>query len=460
MEDIKNFLASSKNQTGNKKKEWPKYITELEKMKRINKKDNGDSEIDIEENSTNNIILNLESKIRNLKSDFRKATKHYFLDNDNKLYYKKIIKTKLQNNKYKTKEEIFLVPTVEMLNDLLYQYHTLTSHANYKILKEMFYKNKIGFLGLDTILQDYIKNCPVCAQVGRTVHRLDPIHPIIVPGPDIRYQFDITYLNSDLQKAFGIKYILSIMDTFSRKAMIYGLNNKSAGLITSYIIDFCTNHNIPKEFSSDNGREFNNKLLDEYCNVNNIKFIHGMPFNPHSQGAIERFNYTIKKYLLKEYIINGAKNLNFNNIKNKVINFYNNKFHRLIGMSPNEAYKITNAEEIDRINNIKIKVFEKVNKKRNFLERNDKCLLNPKCLRIGKNTLIPNKVRKGKFIKKIPIRIIKNTSYGYYLIKLFCNFKNNNINLKKDEEYIVDGVLLKKISSKAWDAIVSKYNKN
>ena len=72
----------------------PKYITELEKKKLINKKDSGDSEIDIEENSTNNIILNLESKIRNLKSDFRKATKHYFLDNDNKLYYKKIIKTK------------------------------------------------------------------------------------------------------------------------------------------------------------------------------------------------------------------------------------------------------------------------------------------------------------------------------------------------------------------------------
>ena len=38
LEDIKNFLASSKNQTGNKKKEWPKYITDLEKMKCINKK--------------------------------------------------------------------------------------------------------------------------------------------------------------------------------------------------------------------------------------------------------------------------------------------------------------------------------------------------------------------------------------------------------------------------------------
>ena len=35
-----------------------------------------------------------------------------------------------------------------MLNDLLYQYHTLTSHANYKILKEMFYKKKNWFFGI------------------------------------------------------------------------------------------------------------------------------------------------------------------------------------------------------------------------------------------------------------------------------------------------------------------------
>ena len=73
----------------------------------------------------------------------------------------------------------------------------------------------------------------------------------------------------------------------------------------------------------------------------------------------------------------------------------------MIGMSPNEAYKITNKDEIERINGIKIKVYEKINKKRNFLEKNYTCLLNPKCLKIGKNTLIPNKVKKGKFGKKI-----------------------------------------------------------
>ena len=93
-----------------------------------------------------------------------------------------------------------------------------------------------------------------------------------------------------------------------------------------------------------------------------------MPFNPHSQGAIERFNYTIKKYLAKEYIANGAKNLKFNNIKNKVINFYNNKFHRLIGISPNEAYKKLMLKKLIELIILKLNYLRKIIKKGIFLK--------------------------------------------------------------------------------------------
>ena len=120
------------------------------------------------------------------------------------------------------------------------------------------------------------------------------------------------------------------MDVFSRKAMIYGINSKESKMIITYIIDFCSNHNIPKEFSSDNGAEFKNKFFDDYCQMNNIKFLHGMPFNARAQGTIERFNYTIKKNLLKEFIANGNNLIDFQKVKSKIINYYNNKYHRLM----------------------------------------------------------------------------------------------------------------------------------
>lgn len=45
----------------------------------------------------------------------------------------------------------------------------------------------------------------------------------------------------------------------------------------------------------------------------------------------------------------------------KKISYYNNKVHRLIDITPNKAYKITNIEDINRINEIKNKEFKKFN---------------------------------------------------------------------------------------------------
>ena len=66
-----------------------------------------------------------------------------------------------------------------------------------------------------------MSNCPVCVQSSRTLHRVDPVKAISVDDPNIRYEFDLTYLNEDLSKAYGVKYLLGIIDVFSRKAMIY-----------------------------------------------------------------------------------------------------------------------------------------------------------------------------------------------------------------------------------------------
>ena len=75
-------------------------------------------------------------------------------------------------------------------------------------------------------------------------------------GPNKRYKFDINNLNDDLQEAFGIKYLLYIIDVFSRKGVVYGLQNKSSNIILQNIIEFCGNKDFPQKFLSDNGQEF------------------------------------------------------------------------------------------------------------------------------------------------------------------------------------------------------------
>ena len=79
---------------------------------------------------------------------------------------------------------------------------------------------------MDKLLEDYMRDCPICCQTSRDLKRKFPIKSIEIEGPDSWYTFDIIYLNEDISKAFGIKYILSILDCFSRNANIYGINTK------------------------------------------------------------------------------------------------------------------------------------------------------------------------------------------------------------------------------------------
>lgn len=126
-------------------------------------------------------------------------------------------------------------------------------------------------------------------------------------------------------------------------------------------------------------------------------------------------------------------------------------------MSPIEASKVTDPEEITKINEINNKEYAKINRKLNYLEKDSKCLLNP--ILIGEKTLIPNQVKKGKFQSKMAVKIIKNASFSYYLIKIYVNYKYGKIKLKINKENIADSKLLKKIKDKTWDAIVAKNNK-
>ena len=69
---------------------------------------------------------------------------------------------------------------------------------------------------------------------------------------------------------------------------------KKTDVLLKNIIDFCIHNKFPSQFSSDNNPEFKNCNFNEFYIKNNIFCIHGVPYNPHSQGTIESFNYTIK----------------------------------------------------------------------------------------------------------------------------------------------------------------------
>ena len=77
---------------------------------------------------------------------------------------------------------------------------------------------------------------------------------------------------------------------------------------------------------------------------------------------------------------------------------------------------------------------------------------------MGKETLIPNYIKKGKFKKKIPVKIIERVSYGYYRIKIYVDYKDKKIKFYNGKLLIADSKLLKLINVKAWESIVNAHS--
>ena len=100
---------------------------------------------------------------------------------------------------------------------------------------------------------------------------------------------------------------------------------------------------FPEEIGSDNGKEFRNRLIEDYLNDKNINYIHGNPYNPHSQGVVERFHKTVKDSLYCLY----ADNPDYFNIKDCleiVIKKYNNHIHSTTKYSPNQIFFSDNED--------------------------------------------------------------------------------------------------------------------
>ena len=91
-----------------------------------------------------------------------------------------------------------------------------------------------------------------------------------------RLHMDLAFINQ--------QYILGILDEYSRKPFIYILNSKSETSQKAIdLINFMenqTNHRV-KSIHSDNGSEFVNCTISEFCKAKGIKQTTSVPYTPH-----------------------------------------------------------------------------------------------------------------------------------------------------------------------------------
>jgi len=126
-------------------------------------------------------------------------------------------------------------------------------------------------------------------------------------------------------------FLLIIIDIYSRYAFVIALKNKSAEEVLGAFEKFKT---TPHNLWVDEGKEFFNSDMKAYCKKHNINMYH--TYTGLKSVFAERFNRTLRD-LMFEYL-NSYDTKNYLDELPKLVDKYNNTFHKSIKETPYNVY--------------------------------------------------------------------------------------------------------------------------
>lgn len=148
----------------------------------------------------------------------------------------------------------------------------------------------------------------------------------------------------------GYKYMLNVVDVFTRYAWSRPLKSKSALDTFAAFLDIIDTDKVkPKHLYVDQGKEFYNTYFKQWSKTNQSTMY--STFGESKSSIVERFNRTLKNAMWQKFTQNN--NRRWIDILQTLINDYNNKKHSTIKMTPTEALKPENQKKLLEINDPK-----------------------------------------------------------------------------------------------------------
>lgn len=139
------------------------------------------------------------------------------------------------------------------------------------------------------------------------------------------------------------RYILAVIDQFSRFAWCIPITNKtSTSVIKAFEKLFKKTKRRPLNILSDQGKEFVSKHVKKFLSDHSINFYTAN--DPATKASMcERFIRSIKSLIYKYFTNKNTKK--YVDVLDRLVNIYNNRKHRSIGRAPIEVNE-TNILEV------------------------------------------------------------------------------------------------------------------
>jgi len=160
--------------------------------------------------------------------------------------------------------------------------------------------------------------------------------PIVSKYPNQVWGIDLIDCNHYLRHNRGWRYIMTVVDIFSRKIWLQRLKLKEASDTATAFKSICVRAKVnPGQLIADNGSEFAGGF-ETLCKDRGITIRHTISHNPQSNGITERANQEVRKVMRALMVRN--EDLIWYNKLTEIEENKNNSFSGTIKGTPNEVW--------------------------------------------------------------------------------------------------------------------------
>ena len=152
-------------------------------------------------------------------------------------------------------------------------------------------------------------------------------------GIGYHFQADLVDMSSDAAVNDGYKWIITVIDTFSKRLWVFKMKDKRAKTVYDALKPLIEKHK-PQKFETDDGGEFKGKFKKLLAD-NGVD--HYSVSSDRKCAVVERVNRTLRTRMFRAFTVLGKPR--WVDILDDLANGYNNSYHRSIKMRPIDVTK-------------------------------------------------------------------------------------------------------------------------
>lgn len=217
------------------------------------------------------------------------------------------------------------------------------------IIRSIFKDPKMGLFSADKIAKRIQKDYPQIStrdiqqyaarqpttQINKDIRRGE-YDRIIAFHPNDVWQADLLSVFKTAKVNKNYRYILNVIDVYSRFLWSVPLKTKSAKEVAAAMVKIIGIAGAPDNFTTDNGKEFLNSDMKALLKKHDTKPWINQAGDHNTMGIVERVNRTIRELIRKWFAMKNTKV--WYNVLDDIVENYNTSEHSTLRQTPHDVY--------------------------------------------------------------------------------------------------------------------------